>query len=140
MLTSIFTCQHFKLLILSQVTVVLDKVLRVGLLYDYYGALLTEKQQQCLEMHYLHDLSLSEIAAEFSVSRQAVHDIIRRAEQILEEHESKLKLVQRHQQDQQVMKKVHELLCSLPDEMRQRPEIQESIHQIGLLLNFPKEL
>lgn len=44
----------------------LDKVLRIALLYDLYGALLTAKQQRCLELHYLNDFSLAEIAAEFN--------------------------------------------------------------------------
>ena len=55
----------------------IEKMLRIGRLYDCYGALLTENQQKCLELHYLQDLSLGEIAAELSVSRQAVNDMLR---------------------------------------------------------------
>ena len=69
----------------------LDKVLRIGRLYDFYGALLTDKQRYCLEMHYLSDLSLAEIAEELKVSRQAPFMIFCAAcEQILEEYEAKL--------------------------------------------------
>ena len=48
------------------------------LLFDYYGDLLTERQKICFDMHYNQDLSLSEIAQELSISRQAVHDTLTR--------------------------------------------------------------
>lgn len=71
----------------------IEKMIRIGRLYDIYGALLTEHQRKCLELHYLQDLSLGEIAADFGVSRQAVNDILRRAEESLEQYEDKLKLM-----------------------------------------------
>ena len=80
----------------------IDKVCRNGLLYDFYGALLTDKQQYCFELHYLRDMSLSEIAGGLTVSRQAVHDILRRAEQLLEDYEDKLQLVSRHQKERKL--------------------------------------
>lgn len=112
----------------------LDKVLKVGLLFDFYGALLTEKQQQCLEMHYLQDLSLSEIADEFGVSRQAVHDILRRAEQTLNEYEVKLKLIERHRRDQHTIRQVYDLVDSLSAEIRNIPEIQSVMKQLSTMM------
>ena len=61
--------------------------IRLGRLYDVYGPLLTAKQQSCMELYFCDDLSLAEIAAELDVSRQAVHDLIHRVEQILEREE-----------------------------------------------------
>lgn len=78
----------------------LEKFLRMALLFDFYGALLTEKQQRCLAMHFSDDLSLSEMADQLHVSRQAVYDIIHRSQQLLEEYESKLKLVERYHEEQ----------------------------------------
>ena len=72
----------------------LEKMVRIGRLYDHYGTLLTERQQKCLELHFLQDWSLGEIAADLGVSRQAVNDILRRSEETLEEYEKKLKLLQ----------------------------------------------
>jgi len=69
---------------------VLEKVARMARLYDCYGCLLTSKQCALLEMHYLEDLSLGEIAAEEGVSRQAVHDTIKRAEEALLAYEERL--------------------------------------------------
>ncbi len=88
----------------------LDKVLKISLLYDFYGALLTEKQRISLELHYFQDLSLSEIAEQLDVSRQAVHDLLKRAEQILDEHECKLQLVARYHEERQLLREVFELL------------------------------
>ena len=78
--------------------------LRVVLLLDFYGALLTEKQRQYLEYHFLNDLSLAEIAEEFGVTRQAVHDVLKRSEGVLEAYESRLGLVARNQAERLVVK------------------------------------
>lgn len=118
----------------------LDKVLKIGLLLDFYGALLTEKQQQCLEIHYLHDLSLSEIASEFKVSRQAVHDILKRAEQILIEYEDKLKLVERYQQEQQIIKQTYDLVGNLPPELHNIAEIQLIKQKLASLIDKSEEV
>ena len=59
-------------------------------LFDAYGALLTEKQQECVRMHLLEDFSLSEIGEALGISRQAAHDNIRRSELAMEEYEEKL--------------------------------------------------
>ena len=66
--------------------------IRLGRLYDVYGPLLTAKQQSCMELYFCDDLSLAEIAAELDVSRQAVHDLIHRVEQILEREEKQQQL------------------------------------------------
>lgn len=118
----------------------IDKVLRIGLLFDFYGALLTEKQRQCLEMHYLNDLSLSEIAEQYGVSRQAVHDILRRAEQTLQDYECKLRLAERYQRQQQAIKKVYESIEKLPPHLRKIKEINQAITDLGILLDSAKEV
>lgn len=118
----------------------LDKVLKIGLLYDFYGALLTDKQQRCMEMHYLHDLSLGEIADEFKVSRQAVNDILRRGEQVLEEIESKLRLVDRYNLEQQTINKVYDIVTGLPANLRQSPEVTEVIELLKQLINREEEV
>lgn len=80
----------------------LDNLGRKLLLFDVYGALLTEKQQQAMELTYNEDLSLGEIAAMQGVSRQAVFDAIRRAEDLLESYDEKLGLVERNRAEQEV--------------------------------------
>ena len=69
--------------------------IRFGSLYEIYGALLTEKQRQCLELYFCEDYSLAEVAEEMQVSRQAIHDLLKRVEQTLEHYEEMLGFLQR---------------------------------------------
>ena len=61
----------------------MEKIVQQGLLYDFYGELLTEHQRRIYEDVVMNDLSLSEIAQEQGISRQGVHDLIRRCDRIL---------------------------------------------------------
>jgi predicted DNA-binding protein YlxM (UPF0122 family) len=74
----------------------LEKTNRINVLYDFYGALLTDKQQIFLKCYFHDDYSLGEIAADFHISRQAVYEHLKRAEQVLEDYDAKLQLVDRH--------------------------------------------
>lgn len=80
----------------SHDTDALEKMTRINSLFDFYEPLLTEKQQTFLKYYFHDDFSLGEIAAEFGISRQAVYEHIKRAEQVLESYESKLGLLSKH--------------------------------------------
>lgn len=69
--------------------------LEMTLLFDYYGDLLTERQQMCFDLRHNQDLSLAEIAEELNVSRQGVHDNLSRAEALLRNMEEKTGCVRR---------------------------------------------
>lgn len=73
----------------------MEKILEQSLLYDFYGELLTEHQKQVYEDVVLNDLSLSEAAEERGISRQGIHDLIKRCNKILLEYEEKLHLVEK---------------------------------------------
>jgi len=75
----------------------LAKTDRINLLFDFYGPLLTEKQQRFLRCYFHDDWSLGEIAEEFAVSRQAVYEHLKRAEEALEGYERKLGLAAKHE-------------------------------------------
>ena len=70
----------------------MDKILEQALLYDFYGELLTAHQKEIYEQFVLDDLSLGEIAADAGISRQGVHDIVKRCARSLEEYERNLHL------------------------------------------------
>lgn len=91
----------------------LEKTTRMNFLFDFYQALLTEKQRSYMELYYLDDHSLGEIAESYEVSRQAVYDNIRRTEAMLEEYEEKLQLFTKFQQRQQVLA---QLTAAIKDE------------------------
>lgn len=73
----------------------MEKIVEQGLLYDFYGELLTEHQRQIYEARVFDNLSLSEIAQDFEISRQGVHDLIKRCDKILQGYEDKLHLLQK---------------------------------------------
>ena len=71
----------------------MERIVERGLLYDFYGELLTEHQRRIYEDAVFGDISPSEIAEEQGISRQGVHDLIRRCDRILGDYEAKLHLV-----------------------------------------------
>lgn len=73
----------------------MEKIFEQALLYDFYGELLTPHQQSIYEDAVYNDMSLGEIAQERGISRQGVHDLIKRCDRILQDYESKLHLVER---------------------------------------------
>ena len=80
-----------------------------ALLYDFYGELLTERQQQVYESVVLEDYSLSEVAQELEISRQSVHDMIKRCNNTLEEYEEKLHLVEKFVNIRKHVKEIREI-------------------------------
>ena len=73
----------------------MKEILEKALLYDFYGELLTDHQKYIYEQFILEDLSLSEIAQNVGISRQGVHDLVKRCGNILGSYEEKLHLVER---------------------------------------------
>ena len=71
----------------------MEKIVEKTLLYDFYGELLTARQKEIYEEVVFNDMSLSEAAEEYGVSRQGIHDMIRRTDKILEGYEEKLRMV-----------------------------------------------
>lgn len=84
----------------------MDEIFKQSLLYDFYGELLTDHQKEIYEQFIVDDLSLSEIAKDAGISRQGVHDLIKRCNKILEEYEAKLHLVERFLS---IKEKVHQI-------------------------------
>ncbi|MFH5183089.1 putative DNA-binding protein [Paenibacillus sp. TAB 01] len=97
---------------------VLMKTNRINLLFDFYEKLLTEKQQTFCKLYFHDDYSLGEIAAEFQISRQAVYEHIKRAEAVLEDYETKLALLSKHEERVQLAGQFEELFSELPEERR----------------------
>ncbi len=105
----------------------LDKTTKINLLYDFYGSLLTKKQQLILECYYHDDWSLSEIANHQGTSRQAVFEGIKRAQQHLLDFESKLGMVAKFREREQIAKQV---LTRLGSEPKLAKELAPLIHQL----------
>jgi predicted DNA-binding protein YlxM (UPF0122 family) len=93
----------------------IDKVLELNELYDQYGSLLTEKQKNYFILYYEEDLSLSEIAEQLDVSRNAIHKQLKAIEKSLyryEENLGKLKMIN----------KIYDLMDEVDEDMKQKLE------------------
>ncbi len=77
----------------------IEKKIKIGNLFDFYGELLTDKQKDIVELFCLQDFTFGEIAEELSVSRQAVFDTMKRVEVILDNYEAKLGLLDKFNQN-----------------------------------------
>lgn len=107
----------------------MEKILEQTLLYDFYGELLTEHQRQVYEDVVLNDFSLSEVAENRGISRQGVHDMIRRCNRSLEEYESKLHLVEKFLAIRENVEQIRRLTRN-PEE-QPIPEVMARIEQIS---------
>lgn len=90
----------------------MKKSIYLGILYDYYGVLLTEKQKEYFENYHFSNLTLTEISENQNVSRNAVHKQIKDAEEKLMFYEQKLNLYQKAQ-------KIEKLIEDLPEEKKE---------------------
>lgn len=88
----------------------MKKIAEQGILYDFYGALLTEHQQKICEAYIYDDLSLSEIADQEGISRQGVHDLLGRCFTKMRECDEKLHLMEQFSRSAKCLKELRELL------------------------------
>ena len=103
-----------------------------SLLYDFYGELLTEHQRRVYEEVVFNDFSASEVAKDAGISRQGVHDMIKRCGRILEDYESKLHLVEKFLHIRENVRQIQVLTSekdegSLGQRMKQIQEISSDI-------------
>lgn len=95
----------------------MEKNVRLGYLYDFYGELLPEHGRNIIGRIVEDDLSLSELSDELGITRQAVHDVKRRYEKNLEEYESKLHLLEKYLSDKAVLSEMKALCDEEPDDV-----------------------
>lgn len=110
----------------------MDEIGRKALLFDFYGPLLTAKQRQIYDYFVGEDMSLGEIAEATGVSRQAVHDMVRRTAGILESYEEKLGLAQKFMDIEIHLSRIHLLVTEEATEEHYR-EIAREIEAIDVI-------
>lgn len=88
----------------------MESIVKQSLLYDFYGELLTEHQRSIYEDAVFNDMSLGEIAGERGISRQGVHDLIRRCDRILCGYEEKLQLLSKFLQTKAMVEEIQKLV------------------------------
>jgi hypothetical protein len=87
----------------------MEKIVMQALLYDFYGELLNEHQKSIYDDYVNNDIGLSEIASERGISRQSVHDLIKRCQKTLEEYEEKLHLVEKFEKTKSLAGQIRDL-------------------------------
>lgn len=108
--------------------------LQIGLLFDFYGQFLTEKQRKVMHLYFENDYSLGEIAENLHVSRQAIHDMIKKAKKTLYECEERLGLAKKFTVREKAIKQIdlitQEILQQMEDE-----EVLEKLHEIKVIIS-----
>ncbi len=106
----------------------MERIAYQNLLYDFYGDLLTEHQRRIYESAVYEDLSLKELAEEYGITRQGIHDLIRRCDKTLSDYEDKLHMIARFEKIRELTGRIREQallgdetdpgrICSLCDEI-----------------------
>lgn len=114
----------------------MDRIVERGRLYDFYGELLTGHQRRIYEDAVYNDLSLSEIAQEQGVSKQAVHDLLQRCTDNLAQYEDKLHMIRRYVTIQEKVLKIRAVAAGIADDDLKRQldviagEIEEALNGI----------
>lgn len=83
-----------------------EKLVQIGILFDFYGKLLSKRQYSIVELFYLQDLSLSEIGEELNITRQGVYDTLKRAEENLYRYEDTLGLAAKFNENHKIIKDI----------------------------------
>ena len=110
-----------------------NQAYRMALLFDFYGDMLTDRQKEFFDLYYNEDLSLSEIAENYGITRQGVRDVIVRAEGIMQELEDKTGIIRRFQKMQEQLEAVetaaNEILDLTTDQLisRQVEDIKRAV-------------
>ncbi|OJV64715.1 MAG: hypothetical protein BGO41_14030 [Clostridiales bacterium 38-18] len=107
-----------------------EKKMRLDALYEFYGKMLTDKQNEIMDLYCNMDYSLGEISEVHSISRQAVHDTIKRTEKVLEHYEEQLGLYERFTDKQKAFEKILE--CINAYESTRSYELIDTIKKIVL--------
>ena len=113
--------------IMLKVVTDMENKFQQNMLYDFYGELLTQHQKKIYEAAVFEDMSLSEIGAEFGISRQGVHDLIKRCDKILLDYEEKLHLLERFEETKKTVNLIHNLAI----EMKSQSDLSDMASKIS---------
>ena len=110
----------------------MDKNIKISILCQIYGKLLTEKQYQVLDDYYNNDLSLSEIAENLNITRQAVRDNIKKGENKLLEYEEKLNVMKKTMEQEEKIAIVLSEIAKIQSKSSDKEvgKILEHIHNV----------
>jgi predicted DNA-binding protein YlxM (UPF0122 family) len=112
-----------------------DKTIKINLLYDCYGQLLTRRQQEMMAFYYEENMSLAEIAGEVLISRQGVHDALRNAEKALIEYEEKLGLMEKLILNRRAIMQIDRAIDEIMKENKKNLQLVKKLDEIKRIID-----
>lgn len=107
----------------------MERIFERNLLFDFYGELLTEHQRDIYRDAVYEDLSLSELSIQYGITRQGIHDLIKRCDKILNEYEEKLQLIDKFMKIKGMASEIQETLNDV-SESEARDKIEKLTENI----------
>ena len=118
----------------------IEKMIEIGLLFEQYKDLLTEKQREIVSLYYEENYSLGEISENLNVSRQGVYDTLKRSEKILRDYEDKLKLVSQLKEQEKLVKLVQNKIVDIKQDLLQNRDCANLIPKLDTIEQICREL
>ena len=118
----------------------IEKMVEIGLLFEQYKELLTDKQREMVSLYYEEDYSLGEISENLGVSRQGVYDTLKRSEKILREYESKLHLVAKLKDQEKFLKSIREKIIDIKEDLLHNRDCADLIPKLENIEEICREL
>ena len=118
----------------------LEKLVEIGLLFEQYKMLLTDKQQEIVSLYYNEDYSLGEISENLKVSRQGVYDTLKRSENILREYEAKLGLVAKMKERERFTQDIYNKVVDIKQDLLQNRDCANLIPKLENIEDVCREM
>ena len=118
----------------------IEKMIEIGLMFEQYKELLTDKQREIVSLYYEEDYSLGEISENLNVSRQGVYDTLKRSEKILRDYEDKLKLVSKLQEQEEFIKLVENKIVDIKQDLLQNKDCANLIPKLENIEDICREM
>ena len=118
----------------------IDKMVEIGLLFEQYKELLTDKQREIVSLYYEENYSLGEISENLNVSRQDVYDTLKRSEKILREYENKLHLVSINNKQEEALKSLKDKIVDIKQDLLQNRDCANLIPKLETIEQICREL
>ena len=116
------------------------KLVEIGLLFEQYKMLLTDKQQEIVSLYYNEDYSLGEISENLKVSRQGVYDTLKRSEKILREYEAKLGLVAKMKERERFTQDIYNKVVDIKQDLLQNRDCANLIPKLENIEDVCREM
>ena len=127
-------------IVMGSVKMNLEKLVEIGLLFEQYKMLLTDKQQEIVSLYYNEDYSLGEISENLKVSRQGVYDTLKRSEKILREYEAKLGLVGKMKERERFTQDIYNKVVDIKQDLLQNRDCANLIPKLENIEDVCREM